>query len=158
MLKDDSFIRENAFLTAKGLVYFLHQKDIELSDYYVLILGYGNIAYYLAKILKALHVDFKIYTESEIEKKYLRLEGYSLEKEIDGKYDIIINTIPNNIELNYPSLTGCRVVDVASAPYGLDVNKVLEYNISYEILSAIPSKFAPASAAQIIKKFIENHR
>lgn len=158
MLKDHAFVMENAELTAKGLIYYLHGGSRELSEYHILVLGYGNIGYYLCKLFKALGTEFGVYTENKLEEKYLRLEGYSKAEEINGQYDIIINTIPQNVKVNYPSLTGVRVVDVASPPYGFDIDEIMKYGISYEIVSAIPSKFAPASAARIIKKFLENHR
>lgn len=158
MLKDSKFVRENAFLTAKGLLYFIHQGNKELSDRKVLIIGYGNIGFYLAKLLTSLNVDFDIYTQNPIEKKFIELNQYHNVNDIKDTYDIIINTIPNPMDINYEVLKNSRVIDVASPPYGFNLDKIQTYGIHYEVISAIPSKFAPISAANLIKKFIENHR
>ncbi|MDE6661053.1 MAG: hypothetical protein K2J93_04475 [Anaeroplasmataceae bacterium] len=69
----------------------------------------------------------------------------------------IINTVPYNLDWDYSKLTDKRIIDVASAPYGFDINKINDYKIQYEIVGAIPSKFAYISAANIIKKYIENY-
>lgn len=156
MLKDLSFVQENAFLTAKGLIYDLHRSSSELSSYKILILGYGNIGFYVAKLLAALECDFQIYTDEEIEKKFILLQGYTYSADINSTFDIIINTIPKNLNVKYNKLKEVKIIDVASPPYGFDVIEIEKYKIDYEILSAIPSRFAPYSAAQIIKKYIEN--
>lgn len=156
MLKDNIFVGENAFLTAKGLLYLIHQKDTELSDMSLVVLGYGNISYHLCKLLKALKSDFDVYTENNIEEKYIILEGYKHVKAIDKSYDIVINTIPNNIKVDFNRLKKSRVIDVASPPYGFNIDDIIKNNINYEVLSAIPTKFASKSAAKIIKNFLEN--
>ncbi len=158
MLNDLHFTQENAFLTAKGILYLLHRDFKDISDENILILGYGNIAFYLAKLLKAFNTDFKIYPNNEIEKKYITLEGYKLLPDLTKLNNIIINTIPSNLDIDYKNLKNCRVIDVASAPYGFDAIKIEQDNINYEIWAAIPSKFAPVSAAEIIKKYMLSHQ
>lgn len=156
MLKDNRFVSENAMLTAKGLLYLIHQKDIELSDLSILILGYGNISYHLAKLLRVLNADFEIYSENSMEEKFIILEGYKYISSVDKDYDIVINTIPSNIKLDFNRLKKSRVIDVASPPYGFNIDDIIKNNINYEVISAIPTKFASLSAAKIIKKFLEN--
>jgi hypothetical protein len=50
-----------------------------------------------------------------------------------------------------------RIVDVASYPYGFDIEKINNMNVRYEIISAIPAKFCPNLAAHILKKYIEKN-
>jgi len=90
------------------------------------------------------------------EEKYVILEGYKHVKAIDKSYDIVINTIPNNIKVDFNRLKKSRVIDVASPPYGFNIDDIIKNNINYEVLSAIPTKFASNSAAKIIKNFLEN--
>ncbi|MBE6137188.1 MAG: hypothetical protein E7176_02195 [Erysipelotrichaceae bacterium] len=156
LLKDDVFVSDNAFLTAKGLLYLIHEKDTEISDLKVLILGYGNIGFHLCKLLKAIDSSFDVYTANKLEAKYARLEGYNVIENVNEKYDIIINTIPNIVPIDCSYLVGSRVIDVASFPYGFNIDDVIKNNIKYEIISAIPSKYASYSAAKIIKNFMEN--
>lgn len=155
-LKNPEFVAENAFLTAKALLYYIHKGEKDISDFSVLVLGYGNIGFYLSKLFKASGVRFAIYTEDILEQKFARLEGYSLSGITSG-YDIIINTIPKNLNPDYTLLKSSRILDVASAPYGFDLDEVMKHRLNYEIHSALPSKYAPCSAAGILKRFIENY-
>lgn len=156
-LKNPEFVAENAFLTAKALLYYIHKGEKDISDFSVLVLGYGNIGFYLSKLFKAAGVRFAVYTEEVLEQKYARLEGYVLSEEITSDYDIIINTIPKNLKVDYTRLKSSRILDVASAPYGFDLEEIMKHRLDYEIHSALPSKYAPCSAAYIIKRFIEKY-
>lgn len=158
LLKEDEFVMENARLTAKACLYLLHEGDIEISDYNVLLMGYGNISFYLAKILRELKCSFDIYTENAIERKFCMLEGYKCIKEIKKSYNIIINTIPKNVILDYNSIVDARIIDLASKPYGFDAEEIAKKNVRYDILSMAPSKFAAKSAAKIIKKIVQNNK
>ncbi len=157
ILKDRKFVQENAFLTAIGLLHLLQRSDKSIQEEKVWILGYGNIGFYLAKMLRMLHVSFSVYTEEEIEKKYATLEGYALE-DFPKDHTLIINTIPKNLDIDYRLLKNKRIVDVSSSPYGFDLNRIEEEGIEYEILSAIPSKYAAGTAGKLIKNFIDFHQ
>lgn len=156
LLKDYEFVIENAYLTAKGALYLIHNGICDIKDKTILLTGYGNIGFHLAKILNSQDINVNIYTENIIEKKYAMLEGYKIIDNINDSYDIIINTIPNNIELDYSKLKNSIIYDLASLPYGFDINKINLNSLDYRILSNIPSKYAPKSAAIILKKIIEN--
>lgn len=156
LLEDNDFVKSNALLTAKGALYFIHNGIFDIMDKRVLIIGYGNIGYYLAKLLKSYDMEFYIYTLNDIENKYINLQEFNKAIEITNNYDIIINTIPKNLDLDYSRLNGATIYDLASYPYGFDLEKIEANKIDYRILSVVPSKYAPESAAKIIKKIIEN--
>lgn len=154
LLKNQTYVKENAFLTAMGIISYISSGNRSISDYRFIILGYGNIGFYLAKLLKAYQAEVQVFSCNDLERKYIDLEGIQL---ADFKnFDIVINTIPANLDWDYQKFVGKRIIDVASAPYGFDVTKINELGIRYEIVSAIPAKFASESAAKIIKKIIEN--
>lgn len=155
LLKDYRFVIPNAKLTSMGIIEYLNKKDLAVCDQKIVIIGFGNIGFTLAELLKANDCTFSILPMNEIEEKYMYLLGYN-QKDIK-EHDIIINTVPFNLDWDYSKLKGKRIIDVASAPYGFDINKINEYDIHYEIVSAIPSKFAYISAANIIKKYIEKY-
>ena len=67
-----------------------------------------------------------------------------------------INTIPENLEGDYRLFSGKKILDVASSPYGFDIDQIHQLGIDYEIYSAVPSKFAPNSAAKIIERMIKS--
>ena len=156
LLKDSEFINQNAFLTAKGALYLIHNGICDIKDKSVLIIGYGNISFHIAKLLTEQKCEFDIYTENILEKKFSSLEGYKNIDSINEAYDIVINTIPNNLDIDYFIFKDSIIYDLASMPYGFKIEEIEEKRIDYRILSNIPSKYAPKSAAIIIKKFIEN--
>ena len=81
------------------------------------------------------------------------LEGYKLAD--FNSFDVVINTIPKEQDWDYEKFRGKRIIEVSSFPYGFDIEKLTDLGIRYEIISAIPSKYAPVSAANIMKKSIE---
>ena len=98
-----------------------------------------------------------MYTENELEAKYVRLNRYNLENIINDRYDIIINTIPVNLSVDYKNLKNSKIYDLASNPYGFDINEIVKNNIRYEVVSSVPSKYAPYSAAKIVEKYIKKN-
>lgn len=153
LLKDWRFVLPNAKLTSMGIINYLSTGNLAVSDQRIMIVGFGYIGFTLAQLLEANDCSFSIYPMSEEEEKFIHLLGY---KVADLKeYDVLINTVPKNLEWDYSALQGKRIVDVASAPYGFDIEEIEKHHLRYEIVSAIPSKFAYASAANIIKKYIE---
>lgn len=155
LLKDLDFIIPNARLTSMGIIDYLSKENKAVSDLKICIVGFGNIGYTLAELLKAYGTDFTILPMKEEEEKYIKLMEYPLHS--FEAYDILINTVPKNLNWDYAKLLTKRVIDVASAPYGFDIEKIEAFGINYEIVGAIPSKFAPVSAANILKKYIEKH-
>ena len=155
-LFDNETIVKNAKLTAKGIIHHLGNDDIDISEYKVLVVGYGNIGYYLCKMLDVYEVSYSVITLNEIEEKYLILENKNIEYKLEGTgYDIVINTIPCNLNWDYKSFINCKIIDIASKPYGFDIEKVIEYKLNYSILSSIPSIYAPHTAAKILKNCIK---
>ena len=153
-----NYIIENAKLTAKGIINYLSNSDTDISELNVLLVGYGNIGYYLSKILDIYEVNHHILTFNDLEKKYIRLDNKNIENNLNGiNYDLIINTIPVNLEWDYENLKMTKIIDVASKPYGFDLDKIIENKINYYILSSIPSMYCPKTAATILKKCLNLH-
>ncbi len=158
LLKLPEFTIPNARLTAYGIIDYLNRGDRAVCDQRIFLLGYGHISNSLAQLLTCYRCDFAIYTPHDIEQKFVLLDGYRLEAiEHAGKYDITINTIPKNLEVDYLLWKDKTILDVASFPYGFDLDRIQDEGIHYEIYGAIPSKFAPASAAKIIKRILEKY-
>ena len=155
ILKDEDFIIENAHLTAMGIINYLSKGEKIINDYKIVVTGFGYVGFMLCKLLEANKVDFSVYTINPIEQKFLKMLGYKITNFKD--FSIIINTIPHNIDIDYNMLKNKRIVDVASYPYGFDIEKINNMNVRYEIISAIPAKFCPNLAAHILKKYIEKN-
>lgn len=152
-LNDEDYVIENAKLTAMGIIEYLNTDGVSIKDKKITIFGFGNIGFELAKMLSIYETKFDIYSTDEVENKFIKLLNYT--KADFSNMQIIINTIPSNLNWDYEIFKDKRIIDVASWPYGFDIAKINNLNIKYEILSSIPAKFYPYSAAQIIKKYIE---
>lgn len=155
LLTDYNFVIPNAKLTALGIIDYLNRGIKIASDEKICIVGFGNIGFFLAKILLEYNADFFIIASNELEEKYLKLLGY---KAYLDDYKILINTVPKNLNWDYKKLKNKTIIDVASSPYGFDIEKINKNHIDYTILSALPSKFCPVAAANIIKKIIEKNK
>ena len=73
-------------------------------------------------------------------------------------FDIIINTPPTVILTRDRLLKlkkDCLVIDLASYPGGADIDAVKELDINFEWALGLPGKVAPITAAEHIKKTID---
>ena len=112
----------------------------------------------MAKLLVAYDSDFVICPNNEIEKKFILLNGYKVGEFKDlKKYNVVINTIPYNYIGDYSVFKNTEILDVASPPYGFDVDKLLSNGINYGIYSAIPSKYLLKSAVILVYKSINKY-
>ncbi len=146
LFSDPSFVKDNARLTALGI--FSYLLDNKKLDKPITIIGFGNISFYLALILSLNKIKFNIYTLNPIEIKFIELLGYNY---IDNIYEsnLLINTIPKNLDWDYQLINNKYILDVSSAPYGFDILKLDKSN-KYEILSNIPAIFYPYEAMKLI--------
>lgn len=155
----------NAIPTAEGAIYeAIKNSNITLSGSNVLVMGYGRIGKVLAKMLQGLNA--KVYCEARSKKDvaFIDAMGYNSIYIADlnsylPKMDYIFNTIPVTLldETNLKYINKeCTIIDLASAPGGIDFElaKKMELNVSWAL--ALPSKVAPKSAAKYLKDAIDN--
>ena len=74
-------------------------------------------------------------------------------------FDYLINTVAvtvidrdiiENLNIN------CKILEIASKPYGVDFEEARKRDIKVEILPSLPSKAAPESAGEFIADTIDN--
>ena len=153
----------NTIATAEGTIEIAireTQKNIQGSK--ILVLGFGRVAKVVAQKFKAL--DAKVTCAARKQEDFAWIETLGLEytninqlNEEIGKYDIIINTVPELI-LKEEQLKNVQkqtlLIDLASKPGGIDfeVAKKLELKCIWAL--ALPGKVAPISTAEILVKSI----
>ena len=154
----------NAIPTAEGAIYeAIKNSNITLSGSNVLVMGYGRIGKILCDMLKG--INAKVYCEARSKKDIAFIEamGYNSIYIADlnsylPKMDYIFNTIPVTLldgsNLKYINKE-CTIIDLASAPGGIDFElaKKMDLNVSWAL--ALPSKVAPKSAAKYLKDAID---
>ena len=155
----------NSISTAEGAIKIAIEETVQtIHGRNILILGFGRIGKVLAKILNGMGA--KVYCVARKQEDLAWIETYGYESiilnELDeyiNRFDIIFNTIPHII-LDKSKLVLLKkeivIIDLASKPGGVDRKEADRLNLKIIWALAIPGKTAPKSAAQIIKKTIEN--
>ena len=86
-----------------------------------------------------------------------------LYQEIKNKksnFDYLINTVDTTV-IDYSVLqnlnSSCKLLEIASKPYGIDFDTAKKLGFKYEILPSLPSKSTPASAGEILAKTVDKY-
>lgn len=154
----------NAIPTAEGTVLeVLKETNFTIFNSNVLILGFGRVGKIICNTFKGLGA--KVYCEARKEKDLALIYsmGYNdinlnkLNNYLD-KMDIIINTVPYMMldEKRLKLLKkDCFVIDVSSKPGGVDFEAAKTVGINAKLVLGIPTKVAPKTAAEYMKKIID---
>lgn len=162
---DEEFIEKNAVLTAFGtLKIILEHIDFSLPMGKYAITGYGRVARETASVLKSLSCDVTVFARnrSQLDEAMLRGLGNEFLSELPKcahNFDVIINTVPYQI-IGSDTLTNigrdCKIIELASAPYGVDFEAARESSVDVIRASGLPGKYTPKTAGEIIGKRIED--
>lgn len=147
-----------ARLTAEGAVALL-RPETGLSGAHVLLLGYGRIARLLARELQKAGALVTAAARSGEQRAWAEAEGIealpldALSGALD-RFDVIIGTIPAPV-LTEPLLALVRkdalLLELASAPGGIDAAAAHERGLRYIRAPGLPAKYAPERAAVILR-------
>jgi len=162
-MKDTVLTIDNTIATAEGAIAeaIIHQ-PVNIHDNQCLILGYGRCAKTLANKLNGLAADVTIAARKKEALAEAGTYGYKiletgrLSEEIKN-YSLIFNTIPSlvideKILLNVDK--DALIIDIASAPGGVDFTKAKEYGIDARLCLGLPGKYAPKSSAEALIKYV----
>lgn len=160
---DSTFISENAYLTAFGtLKIILEHIDFAVSLGSFAVTGYGRVGRETAELLKKLSCDVTVFARSEEAQNTASLRGCKAEKlsklcEQADKFDIIINTVPQNI-IDAQTLkkmrADCKIIELASAPFGVKTEEAEKYSVSVIKAPGLPGKYTAKTAGELIGKKI----
>ena len=157
----EAFSVRNAVLTAEGALGVL---IADLPDCLfgakILLFGYGRIGRILTRYLRALGADVTVAARREETRIWARAEGSSacdVTLSDLGTYRVIVNTVPSRVIGEEQLCTLGRdavILDLASAPGGVDTAAADQYGIRLIHALALPGRTAPAAAGRIIKDTI----
>ena len=147
-----------ARLTAEGAIALL-RPETGLSGAHILLLGYGRIARLLARELQKPSALVTAAARSGEQRAWAEAEGIealpldALSGALD-RFDVIIGTIPAPV-LTEPLLALVRkdalLLELASAPGGIDAAAAHERGLRYIRAPGLPAKYAPERAAVILR-------
>ncbi len=166
-IKNTSFSRLNAIATAEGAIsYAINHSSGNLHQSKVLVLGYGLCGTCLAEKCRALMADVTVTGRREETRTlairngmhYLPVNALATADDLSS-YSYIFNTIPDRVltkEILEKLSFHCTIVDIASAPGGLDYDYAKKHQLNATLYLGIPGKIAPEASAQILYDIIVN--
>ncbi|MCL2574678.1 MAG: NAD(P)-binding domain-containing protein [Defluviitaleaceae bacterium] len=162
MMDDTSIATKNAVPTSEGVIaHLVRNRESTIADSRVLIIGYGICGRDLARRLKALDADVyalvrnreKEFAATEDGMKTIYLHGL-----FEYDFDMIINTVPQEVltqEMVRRLGDSAMLIDIASAPYGFNMELAKSLNEKSALLAGIPGKHALKTSGEILGAYID---
>ena len=147
--KDEAFLKENAYITAEGAIslFYSEMKESLLSKE-AIILGYGRIGKYLAKMLKNQGANVSVFARKKEVKSEIIL---------DGNFVIELNEIRNKNPFVLFNTVPCKITDeIFDFPIIELASSENNFNTKNTIINGrgLPGKMFPKTAAEILLKVI----
>ncbi len=153
----------NAVPTAEGVVQVLIEElPVTIHGMKCGVLGYGRVGKVLANTLSALGADVTVFARkqsafAEIHASSMKYKSFDLLTTENNDFDALINTVPIKV-LGAPQLSklnsDCLLIEVASAPFGIDFQGAKERALRVVKAGSLPGKVAPKTAGEIIGRSI----
>ena len=158
---------KNALPTVEGAIEIaMRELPIVLDGTHASVIGYGRIGELLAAKLGALGAEVSVYARRSTVCTRAELMGHSakqiLEEEellFEGDTRVIFNTVPSRLFTRAVLQTlpkNCLLIDLASAPGGVDMASAAELGIKCIWATALPGKYAPESAGIILGETVHS--
>lgn len=152
---------DNADLSAEAAVYeVMKRTEKALLDLRVLVTGYGLFARALACRLKMLGAEVWVAVRRQQQRLQAEQDGMKaieITQMADAfeRMDFILNTVPARI-LTEEGSRHIRpetfLLELASAPYCMDPEQARDLGLKFEVLPALPARYAPCSAGKALAK------
>ncbi|MCL2204569.1 MAG: dipicolinate synthase subunit DpsA [Defluviitaleaceae bacterium] len=159
MLQREELLVANAIPTAEGAIKIaIEETDITLHDNPMLIIGYGRIGSILAAMLRGMGARVCAVVNSKAAAARARSCGHEAVffEDMEGRLAqaaVIFNTVPE-ILLDGGNMghidKKALIIDLASPPYGVDVNASRAFGLKVLFATSLPGKIAPVTTAGYI--------
>ncbi len=163
--ESEELLLANAALTAEAAIALIMGDDGKsLRGRNAIICGYGRIGRALSSLLTAFGTKLSVAVrsrEARLMAEFAGLDAFPVNNMGDNldNIDLIFNTVPSLVideKVLAKMNEGCRVIDLASSPGGVDFAAADRLEIKAESALGLPGKYAPYSAAELIKNAIYN--
>lgn len=153
----------NAVPTAEGVVQILIEElPITIHGMKCAVLGYGRVGKILADTLHSLGAEVTAFARresafAEIHASSMKYKHFDALKTEYNDFDTVINTVPTRVlgEAQLSNLNSeCVLIEVASAPFGIDFQVAKERAFKVVKAGSLPGKVAPKTAGEIIGRSI----
>ena len=156
---EEDFLLKNAVPTAEGALALAMQmlRSTVFGAYFV-VMGYGRIGAYLAKILGSLGGKVTIVARNAKSRTLAEISGFDAVGFDDceaplTRADMVFNTVPEKIfgERELSAIrSGRTIIDLASLPGGADEEECRMHKILLVRALGLPGKVAPETAGKAV--------
>ena len=157
--KNDELARKNAIPTAEGVIGILiNALPVTIDKLKCAVTGYGRCASVLAQKLKTLGADVTVIARSDANLSDAEKDGMNIcllsgFSGICDQFSAVINTVPARIidrDILSKTKKNCVIIEIASAPFGVDFDCAAEYGINTIKAGSLPGRISPETAGEII--------
>lgn len=147
-LQDPYYLAENAAITASCALKIIRQRPrSEIRGQQVLIIGWGRIGKCLCHLLEKEDAAVTVAVRKASDRAMIRALGFrgisiSDAASESGRYDVIMNTVPEMVLPNIDSKQDAILLELASKP-GMSGEHIQDCR-------GLPGKMAPAQSGQLI--------
>lgn len=153
---DETFLRTNAQLTAEGALFAaVSRRKRALLRSTCVVTGFGRIAQEVTRRLCAMDVFVIVCARNEAQMRAAHQAGahpVPLAQIVPacGQADLVMNTVPARVLGDEALLAmkerGTLLLELASAPYGADIERAAQLGVAVAVESGLPGRYAPAEA------------
>ncbi len=168
--ESEEFQIRNAYTTAEAAVSIaMNSMSRELRGARTIVTGYGRIGKHLVSLLRAIGAEVTVAARKDSDLTWAASQGchvYSLSEKGRAQigdhmahgYDVIFNTVPFWLfgrsfleQVDKKTV----LIELASAPGGIDVCAAKELGSNVLWASSLPGKYAPQSAGELIASCVD---
>ena len=164
----EDFQVKNAYTTAEAaLSIAMNALDRNIRGARIAITGYGRISKHLCSLLLAMGAQVTVAARKESDLAFAASYGCHTVKidpcrdwlsRLKSGYDVIYNTVPHWIfdrSFLEEAPKSTVIVELASAPGGVDICAAKELGANVIWASSLPGKYAPRSAGELIADCVD---
>ncbi len=157
--KREDFAIRNAVPTAEGaLLLALQNGRRTVFGMRVAVIGYGKVASATAKLFRSVGANVTVFARKSQARLEAHMMGYTAKplSELSacaGEHELLINTVPARIldrEILSKIPKDAWIMELASAPFGLDFEEAESFGVHAELALGLPGKFFPESAGYAV--------
>lgn len=166
----DYFAREeltvrNAVATAEGVLQIvIEELPITVHGSHALVTGFGRTSKTICALLRSLGAQVTVAARKQADLAWAQVEGmhgvfYEELPAYAGGFDYVVNTVPALVlggQVLEKLQADCLLVEIASAPGGIDLEAAQARGLKVIKASSLPGKVAPKTAGRIISDTIRN--
>lgn len=153
----------NSISTAEGVIYeLIGNGKINLQGSKTLVTGYGKAASAVCRLLYLLGSEVVVAARSDRDRTAAKAHNckavslYDIHN-LECDFDFAVNTVPALVideKVICKLRKDCFMLEIASAPYGIDFEAAEKYGIRVKKAPSLPGRISPKSAGEAIAKII----